>query len=161
MKHCIQCNGITLLQGEKTEHVRVPTAGGELEVLVSGVPVAQCSTCGEEYLKGPDLERADLVASAEAIRQGVREGSTLRFIRKALGLHTAELGELLGISADTVSQWENGQRAAERSTWITLGDLVFDELAGMTTTFDRLRTFAEPCVSRTPVRVALASVGAK
>jgi DNA-binding XRE family transcriptional regulator len=160
MKHCIQCNGIDLRYAEETEDVRVPTAGGDLEVFVSGVSVTRCSTCGEAYLKGPDLERASLIASAEAIRQGVRDGPTLRFIRKALGLRTAELGELLGISAEAVSQWENGQRAAERSVWITVGDLVSDELAGVTTTFDRLRTFAEPRMPQAPVRVPLGLVGA-
>ncbi len=160
MKHCIQCNGIELRCAEETEDVRVPTAGGDLEVFLSGVSVTRCLTCGEAYLKGPDLERAGLIAGAEAMRQGVRDGPTLQFIRKALGLRTAELGELLGISAGAVSQWENGQGAAERSVWITLGDLVSDELAGVTATYDRLRTFAEPRMPQAPVRVALGSVGA-
>ncbi len=161
MKRCIQCKGTDLRHTEETVDVRVPTAGSELEVRVSGVSTTRCGTCGESYLSGPDLERADLLAAAEAMRRGVHDGVTLKFIRKALGLRATELGELLEVSAETVSRWENGHRIAERSVWNTLADLVADELAGVTTTRDRLRGFAEPRVPKTPVRLALSGAGAK
>ncbi len=160
MKRCIQCQGTDLQDVAEMVPVRVPMAGGELEVRVSGVSAARCSTCGESYLKGPDLERADLLASAEAMRRGLRDGPTLEFIRRALGLRAAKLAELLGVPTAVVSQWEDGHRAVERSVWNALADLVSDELAGATTTLDRLRALTEPRVPTDPVRVDLGLAGA-
>jgi DNA-binding XRE family transcriptional regulator len=141
--------------------VRVPTASGPFVVRVSGIPAVKCDGCGESFLNGPDLGRAELLASGEAIARGVRDGPTLKFVRKALGLRAAELGELLDVSAETLSRWENGHRVAERSVWNTLADLIADKLAGVTTTVDRLRALAEPRLPKQPVRLKLGLAGAK
>jgi hypothetical protein len=65
------------------------------------------------------------------------------------------------VSAETVSRWENGHRAAERSVWNTLADLVADKLAGSTTTLDRLRALSEPRIPKQPIRLRLGLAGAK
>jgi DNA-binding XRE family transcriptional regulator len=141
--------------------VRVPTASGAFVVRVSGIPAVKCGACGESLLNGPDLGRAELLASAEAIARGLRDGPTLKFVRKALGLRAAELGELLDVSAETLSRWENGHRVAERSVWNALADLVGDKFAGVTTTADRLRALGEPRLPKQPVRLKLGLAGAK
>ncbi len=155
MKRCERCRGADLRDVEETVVVRVPAAAGGLEILVSGVSAAKCAACGVSYLSGPDLERADLVAAAEAMRRGVREGPALRFARKALGLRATELADLLDVSAETVSRWENGHRLAERSVWNTLAGLVGDALEGSTATCDRLRAFAGSQTPRRPIRLRL------
>jgi len=146
---------------KETLDVRIPSASGAFLVRVSGISTVKCGGCGESFLNGPDLGRAELLAAVEAIARGLREGPTLKFVRKALGLRAAELGQLLDVSAETVSRWENGHRAAERSVWNTLADLVTDKLAGTTTTLDRLRALAEPRLPKQPVRLKLGLAGAK
>ncbi len=98
---------------------------------------------GTESLRGYARSIESLLAAAEAMRRGVHDGVTLEFIGNALGPRAVDLGEMIEVSAETVSRWENGHRTAERSVWSTLADLVADELAGVTTTPDRLRGFAE------------------
>lgn len=156
MKHCVQCKGTKLERAEQTIDIQVPTGEKALAVSVAGVSVIRCSTCGEAYLHGRDLERAALIAGAEAIRRGAQDGTTFRFVRKALGMEASELGELLGISPNVVSQWEDGRRAVERSVWIALGHLMADQLSGATTTIDELRAFVAP-LSPPPLRFSLQS----
>jgi DNA-binding XRE family transcriptional regulator len=150
------CHGSDLRETRETVEVVVPTATGPFRVRVSGVASLKCGNCGESFLRGPDLGRAQLLAGADALGRGLRDGQTLKFVRKTLGLRAAELGELLGVSAETVSRWENGHREAERSVWNALADLVADKLAGTTTTLERLRAHGSPRVPKRPVRLRLA-----
>jgi transcriptional regulator with XRE-family HTH domain len=92
--------------------------------------------------------------------RGLRDGGTFKFIRKALGLRASELGDLLDVSPETVSRWENSHRAAERSVWNTLADLVSDKLHGTKTTLDRL-TAPAPRIPKQPVRLRLGDGCAK
>ena len=157
MKRCAACGSEGFRETTEAVDVVVPTDSGPFRVRVSGVNAVKCGRCGESFLSGPDLGRAELLAGAEAIARGLRDGATLKFVRKALGLRAVELGELLDVSAETVSRWENGHRAAERSVWNTLADLVADRLGGRTTTVERLRVPARPRVPAHPVRLRLAS----
>lgn len=161
MRRCATCRSDDLREAEETVDVRVPTASSAFVVRVSGIAAVKCGGCGEAFLDGADLGRAELLAAGEAVARGLRDGPTLKFVRKTLGLRAANLGELLDVSAETVSRWENGHRAAERSVWNTLADLVSDRLAGTTTTLDRLRAFGEPRLPRQPVRLKLGLAGAK
>jgi DNA-binding XRE family transcriptional regulator len=160
MKRCAACNGDDLRETEETVDVAVPTHSEPFRVRVSEISTIKCGTCGGSFLSGPDLGRAELLAGGEAIARGLRDGATLKFVRKALGLRAADLGELLGVSAETVSRWENGHRAAERSVWNTLADLVADKLGGKTMTVERLRA-RKPRIPKHPVRLSLALAGAR
>ena len=157
MKRCATCRGDELRETTEAVDVAVPTDSGPFRVRVSGVSSVRCGSCGESFLSGPDLARAELLAGAEAIARGLRDGGTLKFVRKALGLRAVELGDLLDVSAETVSRWENGHRRAERSVWNTLADLVADKLGGRTVTLSRLRALAKPRIPSQPVRLKLAS----
>jgi DNA-binding XRE family transcriptional regulator len=139
--------------------VRVP-APEPLIVRVTGVSAIKCGACGEAVLNGADLGRAELLAGAEALARGLRDGGTFKFIRKALGMRAAELGDLLDVSPETVSRWENGHRAAERSVWNTLADLVADRLEGTDTTLARLKA-PKARIPKQPIRLRLAAAGAK
>jgi DNA-binding XRE family transcriptional regulator len=159
MKRCAVCRSDDLRETQETVDVSVPTDSEPFRVRVSGVSTLKCGSCGESFLSGPDLGRAELLAGAEAIARGLRDGATLKFARKALGLRAVELGELLDVSAETVSRWENGHREAERSVWNTLADLVADRLGGRTVTVERLRSLAKPRVPKQPVRLRLGLAG--
>jgi DNA-binding XRE family transcriptional regulator len=159
MKRCAVCRSDDLRETEETVDVAVPTDSERFRVRVSGVSAVKCGSCGESFLSGSDLGRAELLACGEAIARGLRAGATLKFVRKALGLRAAELGELLDVSAETVSRWENGHRPAERSVWNTLADLVSDKLGGRTVTVDRLRARGKPRIPKEPVRLRLEVAG--
>ncbi len=160
MKRCASCRSDNLRETKEAVEVRVPSTPEPLVVLVTGVSAIKCGSCGESFLSGPDLGRAELLAGAEAMTRGLRDGGTFKFIRKALGLRAADLGNLLDVSPETISRWENSHRAAERSVWNTLADLVSDKLHGKKTTLDRL-TAPEPRIPKQPVRLKLAMEGAK
>ena len=155
MKRCAMCRSDDLRETTEAVEVAVPTDSAPFRVRVSGVASVKCGSCRESFLDGPDLARAELLAAGEAIARGLRGGATLKFVRKALGLRAVELGELLDVSAETVSRWENGHRAAERSVWNTLADLVTDKLGGKTATLERLKAPAKPQIPKQPVRLRL------
>ncbi len=155
MRRCAVCRSNDLREATEAVDVAVPTDSAPFRVRVSGVSSVRCGACGESFLSGPDLARAELLAGAEAMARGLRDGATLKFVRKALGLRAIELGELLDVSAETVSRWENGHRTAERSVWNTLADLVSDKLGGRTATVERLRAPAKAQIPKRPVRLKL------
>jgi DNA-binding XRE family transcriptional regulator len=138
MKRCVSCRSNDVRAIRESVEVRVP-APEPLVVRVTGVSAVKCGACGEVVLDGADLGRAELLAGAEAMARGLRDGCTFKFIRKALGMRATELGALLEVSPETISRWENGHRAAERSVWNTLADLVTDRLQGTDTTLTRLK----------------------
>jgi len=85
---------------------------------------------------------------------------TVELSRGRDGLRASELGDLLDVSPETVSRWENSHRAAERSVWNTLADLVSDKLRGTRTTLDRL-TAHKPHIPKRPVRLRLGMASVK
>ena len=160
MKRCASCRSGDLRETKEAVEVRIPSSPEALVVRVTGVSAIRCSGCGESFLSGPDLGRAELLAGAEAMARGLRDGGTFKFIRKALGLRASELGDLLDVSPETISRWENSHRAAERSVWNTLADLVSDRLHGTKTTVDRL-TAPKPRIPKQAVRLRLGAANGK
>jgi DNA-binding XRE family transcriptional regulator len=160
MKRCVSCKSSDVREIRESAEVRVPASPEQLVVRVSGVSAIKCGACGESVLNGADLGRAELLAGAEAMARGLRDGGTFKFIRKALGMRASELGTLLDVSPETISRWENGHRAAERSVWNTLADLVADQLEGTHTTLTRL-TVPRARVPKQAIRLRLGVGGAK
>ena len=54
--------------------------------------------------------------------EGRRIGSRMRVIRQARGLTQKQLGELVGLSADRIQQYENGQRKAKKDLLWRIAD---------------------------------------
>ncbi|MGB8932440.1 MAG: helix-turn-helix domain-containing protein [Anaeromyxobacteraceae bacterium] len=154
MKRCMSCKSSDVREVTEAVEVRVPSAPEPLVVRVAGVSAVKCGACAESVLNGADLGRAELLAGAEALARGLRDGGTFKFIRRALGMRAAELGALLDVSPETISRWENGHRAAERSVWNTLADLVADKLEGTSTTLTRL-TVPKARIPKQAIRLSL------
>jgi DNA-binding XRE family transcriptional regulator len=84
--------------------------------------------------------------------EGPVNGGTLRALRKALGFTAAHLADLLSVTAETISRWENGPRRVDRSAWIVVGSMVLESANLPTSTLARLKAIACP---PTPVTVTI------
>ncbi|HET8539762.1 MAG TPA: YgiT-type zinc finger protein [Anaeromyxobacter sp.] len=139
MKRCPECRNP--LRDAKAD-VTWDLAGAG-EIVMRGVPGQRCDHCGEVYRRGEDLERAELVAAAGLADIGVQNGAVFRFMRKALGMRAADLAELLDVTAEQVSRWENDHVPVNRGAWVTVAALVSDRLEGSEKTLARLRALRE------------------
>ena len=121
------------------------------------VPMEKCTSCGEGYVKGPDLEEAERAVAAELARAGHVSPRTFKFMRQALNITGEEIAELLRVTKFTISRWENGKRELDRSAWILLSEIVLEARSGSTETYDRLRSLLKPARMPKDVRLDLAN----
>jgi DNA-binding transcriptional regulator YiaG len=108
MTKCVQCGS------EERVPADVPVsralAGATFTATVAG---EQCARCGATYAGQAALERVDQFVARDLAAAGVASGDALRFMRKVVGIPAREFAELLGVAPETVSRWENGQRAVD------------------------------------------------
>jgi putative zinc finger/helix-turn-helix YgiT family protein len=130
---CVQCKNSVFETTSVQDEVRI---GGY--VFKTEMPAERCAKCGETYVAGPDLERFDLLVARALATQGVITGAAFRFMRKALVMRAAELGDLLGVRPETISRWETDKGPVDPCAFATLGGMVLDRLAGNNNTVDRL-----------------------
>ena len=74
-------------------------------------------------------------------------------MRKALELRADELADLLDVTRETISRWENDRQPLERRAVALISELVVDRVEGRTRTIDRLRALREPPRLAKTVRV--------
>jgi DNA-binding transcriptional regulator YiaG len=86
----------------------------------------KCDACGEGQFKGPDLGRFEREI-ARRLTGTAPTGETIKYVRKALGYTGKELGELLGVTVETVSRWERETHPIDRQAWALLGLLAANQ----------------------------------
>ncbi len=157
MKRCHECQGTDIREARERFVDRFPLAsGGTLEFVFEDFPQRICSACGERTYRGKDLVAAEDAVTRELVARGIRDGAVFKHLRKALGLKATDLADLLGVTPETISRWENGHNQADRAVWATLDLLVDEHRAGRTTTLERLRRLAGARVPKRPVPLTLA-----
>jgi DNA-binding transcriptional regulator YiaG len=159
MNRCPECKSRELrpVLKEETAQVEFRFRGTDrVASYVTRLPVTRCRACGQEFETGADLERFELHVARAALDMGVLAGGILRYARKALGLRATDLAELLGVTAETVSHWENDRTEISRAAWVAIGDLVEDRINGVEATRNRLAAFGKPRVPSGPVVLSLA-----
>lgn len=144
MKRCHKCRG-SRLQATELEH-EVEVAGCRFKATM---PATRCAECGETVVSGADLEAFELAVAADLAQRGPTSGDAFRFMRKALGLKAVEVAELLDVTKETVSRWENDKFQPERRALALLGSMVLDRHEGRSTTMDRLRELQKPSCPET------------
>ena len=125
-------------------------------VTLMGIEVSRCPSCGEHEAVIPRIEQLHRAIAATIARKA--PGLTpaeICFLRKCLGWSGADFAAHLGVSAETVSRWENGSAtmgsAAERLLRLAsltrepAGDYSLDLLKAMART--------KPAAQRLQVRV--------
>lgn len=79
-------------------------------VLLCGVEVYPCPSCGEEEIAIPNIEGLNqLLAAWLARRPQHLNGAEIRFLRKVMGWSGRAFALLIGVTPETVSRWENGK----------------------------------------------------
>lgn len=138
-KRCFNCKSSELVAAEHEDRIEV--AGHKF---TRSIPALRCSKCGEETMKGVDIEAFELEVAAELARHGELPAGAFRFMRRTLGMKAADLADLLDVTAETVSRWENEKQGIERRAAALLSSMVLDKLEGRTSTLERLRALKEP-----------------
>jgi DNA-binding transcriptional regulator YiaG len=156
MTRCVECKGAELRQVREPFKDAIPlTSGSDLDFLFDDVPQTLCGTCGERYIDDATLGRLEEQEARALVEGGIRDGAVFKFLRKIAGLKATELADLLGVTAVTVSHWENGHSQPDLADWATLGLLVEDYFAGRTTTLGRLRGLARTRAPKRKIHLSL------
>ena len=157
MKRCPNCKGTEIRKVRERFVDEFPLADGpKLQYVCEDFPQQVCARCGERTYEAKDLSAADDAITRELVARGVRDAAVFRHLRKTLRLKATDLADLLGVTAETVSRWENGHNEPERAVWVTLEQLVDDHYVGKETTLARLRALASARVPKRPIELKLA-----
>jgi DNA-binding transcriptional regulator YiaG len=90
----------------------VELGGRRFEFTLNGV---FCNHCLKGGISKSEQARADFEVAAAFARAGVVDPEIFRFQRRALGFSSGELAELLGVTLNTLSRWENKERPLDRN----------------------------------------------
>ena len=101
---CAECGGRMTIERNT---VRRYDVGGLPHVELHGVNTERCKACGKEEVAIPRIAQLHRVLADVLVKQPRMLASVeIRFLRKHVGLSTAEFAEMMGVSRETVSRWE-------------------------------------------------------
>jgi putative zinc finger/helix-turn-helix YgiT family protein len=122
---CIECGGKLRSKKENYRYL----ACGLPNVTLTGVEVRRCATCGDHEVVIPHIERLHEALAKAVVRHEARlSGSEVRFLRKYLGYSGVDFADLIGVSPETVSRWENKKETMGPSAERLLRMLVVHKL---------------------------------
>ena len=103
---CDECSGNVVVDRHA---VRRYYLGGLPHVELHGVEVERCEGCGNEEVAIPRIGQLHNVLAGIMVKQPrMLAPVEIRFLRKHVGLSTAEFAEMMGVARETVSRWETG-----------------------------------------------------
>lgn len=106
MMHCDEC-GHGMKVDENAE--RRYDFGGLPHVTLRGLRVTTCPKCGAEDVGIPKIEQLHRVLATHFLNQTrPLAPNEVRFLRKYIGLSTADFARCAGVTRETVSRWETG-----------------------------------------------------
>ncbi len=127
---------------KSTKKLKAVRSAEEYEIaghkFIVTVHALQCSECEEDLVQADELRRAELAVAERIARAGIVSGDAFRHMRGALGMKATELAELLQVTPESISRWENDKREVDRSAAMLLASMVLDTVEGKTTTRERL-----------------------
>ncbi len=108
MKVCYSC-------GSKIKVIRdQPYKFNEcgLNVVLYGITQYECPNCKETYAAIPNVSKLHRIIGTHICRErkALLAPEEVKFLRKDLLLKAKELALIMGVTASTVSRWENGRK---------------------------------------------------
>jgi DNA-binding transcriptional regulator YiaG len=101
-----------------------------------------CPKCDASTMDLAELASFELRAAAALALNGVCTGEAFRFMRKALGMRAADVGAVLGVTPETISRWETGQREVDSHVFAMLGEIAIAEMEGRPSPKARFKALA-------------------
>jgi len=81
------------------------------DVIVEGVQVRHCASCGEEEVSYKNIEKLHQeIALRLAEKKAGLTPREVRFLRTYLGLASSDLARRMGVAKETVSRWERADK---------------------------------------------------
>ena len=103
---CDECGG---LMTTERNAVRRYNIGGLPHIELHGVEVTTCKGCGKEAIAIPRIGQLHRVVADGFVKQPrMLAPVEIRFLRKYVGLSTADFAQRMGVTRETVCRWENG-----------------------------------------------------
>lgn len=104
---CAECGGDQRVTGRTHRYVE----SGLSDVVLHGVQVRKCQKCGAEEIAIPNIAGLHrCIAAVLVTRHSALIAEELRFLRQFLGHSSKEFAKTLGVTAETLSRWENAKR---------------------------------------------------
>jgi putative zinc finger/helix-turn-helix YgiT family protein len=101
---CIACGSAMKTRVEEYLY----TECGLPDVVLVGVKVSRCPSCGKQAVSIPNVEGLHkAIARALADKRDGLTPQEIRFLRKSLGFSGAEFARVMGKTPETVSRWES------------------------------------------------------
>ena len=104
---CHECRAAMMASVENYRY----DLGGLPNVVLVGVTVYRCPTCGSDEVAIPRLSQLHrAIVRALVAKRGRLSADEIRFLRKRLEWTGVELAARLGVTPDTASRWQTGKR---------------------------------------------------
>ena len=150
MKTCTRCD---------KERVVAITLDDSMEVcghtFTASLPAEKCQACGQIAIQGHDMKLFELRIACELAKAGPRTADSFKYLRKALGLDAAAVGELLDVPADFIGYWETSQWPVDPRAHAILCSLVLGKFEHRPSALDCLGVLREPRKLARKVRLTL------
>lgn len=108
MNQCELCGGkINII---KDKSYKYDESG--LDVVLYGIPQYKCVDCKETYASLPKIQHLHRLIGVEICtrKKALLTSREIKFLRKDLHQKAKDLGRILGVTASTISKWENNKK---------------------------------------------------
>lgn len=150
---CVECGGTKFEVGTHEQKYIVDAIVFRVESKAD-----RCVKCGSMLVESVAMGVGELRAAGWLAENNIISGASFKFMRKALMFRAKEIADLLGVTPESVSRWENGRLDVDRRVWFLLAEIVLDRVEGeagkRTSTLERLKAFKRPPPNRKEVRIA-------
>jgi len=152
MRRCPECGGTTGAAKKNRTTIIDDTT------FVVKVAAFVCGACKAVFTAGATLELMDFEIASVLASRAPPTGAAFRFMRKTLRMRAQDLAVLLGVTAETISRWENDQRPLDGNAWIVVGSMALEKTGRPASTLRRLINVRKtPSSLRKTVRIDLSA----
>ncbi len=108
MKTCYSCG--SKIKTIKDQPYKFTECG--LNVVLYGITQYECPECKETYAAIPNVSNLHQIIGTHICRKrkALLTTDEIKFLRKDLHLKAKDLASVMGVTASTVSRWENGKK---------------------------------------------------